>query len=189
MPHSMQVFRALRRSWPAPLAMLLAVRAIAAPVMERDVIAAGGNFVTGGGMTLGMTMGETVVGLAFPVAGAFSEVAGFWGPGALPIVGVFDPPPAPADRFGFEATPNPFADGLVIRLALPAGVSAASVRAAIFDTRGRRVRALDPPRGQDRFTLLWDGRDRDGREAPNGIYFCRVEAGGFAVVRRVVRVR
>jgi len=35
----------------------------------------------------------------------------------------------------------------------------------------------------------WDGRDGAGAAAAAGVYFVRIESGGFEFVRRVVRIR
>ncbi|MDZ7271895.1 MAG: S8 family serine peptidase [candidate division KSB1 bacterium] len=65
------------------------------------------------------------------------------------------------------------------------------VSAAIYDLLGRRVASLLDSRPLlprvHRFS--WHGKDDQGRELPSGVYFCRVEAGQHATVRKLVKVR
>jgi flagellar hook assembly protein FlgD len=38
-------------------------------------------------------------------------------------------------------------------------------------------------------TVVWDGRDDDGVEVGSGVYFCRMEADGFADVAKMVLMK
>ncbi|NOT32733.1 MAG: T9SS type A sorting domain-containing protein [Candidatus Eisenbacteria bacterium] len=60
----------------------------------------------------------------------------------------------------------------------------------VFGVDGRRVRTffVSPGAAGER-SVSWDGRDADGRDAPAGIYFVRLVAGGTAAMRRVVKLR
>ncbi len=79
---------------------------------------------------------------------------------------------------GLVAGPNPFRRVLV--LALPA---AGTVR--VLDAGGRVVRAWSAAAGE----AHWDGRDRDGRETPAGLYFVRwTAAPGSPEPARTARV-
>jgi hypothetical protein len=63
------------------------------------------------------------------------------------------------------------------------------VRADILDLQGRIVRSLGStilgPRGR----LDWDGTDRDGKPAPDGLYLARIERGGAVQTARFVLLR
>jgi hypothetical protein len=64
------------------------------------------------------------------------------------------------------------------RLLLDAG--RASVQdLAVFDATGRRIRDLagDLSVGGGPRTILWDGRDQEGRRVPSGLYWVRLRAG------------
>jgi hypothetical protein len=74
-------------------------------------------------------------------------------------------PPAFGARFGVL---NP-ARGSV-RFALPA--ASHGCRLALLDPQGRLVRTLDAAPGAA--TLVWDGRDANGRPARAGVYFARL---------------
>jgi hypothetical protein len=83
--------------------------------------------------------------------------------------------------------PNPFAASSTVRFGLP---KACRVRLSVHDVAGRRVvmlldQALDP----GWYEGTWSGRNDVGRKAASGIYFVRLEAGDFAAVRKVMRLR
>jgi bacillopeptidase F len=64
------------------------------------------------------------------------------------------------------------------------GGSAASI--AVFDLAGRRVWSASVPGTSG--GIEWDGRDRDGRMLPAGVYVVRLADGPSAVSRRVLRL-
>jgi len=37
------------------------------------------------------------------------------------------------------------------------------------------------------YAAAWDGRDEYGRPAGSGVYFCRLQAGGFTAARKMVK--
>jgi hypothetical protein len=94
---------------------------------------------------------------------------------------------APA-RFALLGTrPNPANGPTAIRFALP---KASPVLLEIFDVGGRRLRTLADGRMDAGIkSLVWDGRDGQGREAGSGIYFYKLQAGEFGGVRKITLVR
>lgn len=110
---------------------------------------------------------------------------------ALAAPGVeFDEEGVPAASAMRASAPNPFTAGTALRFDLAAG-GGATLR--VYAAQGRLVRTIfrtTLPAG--RFRAAWDGRDDQGRAAPSGIYFTRLEVSGavpFRGVGRVVRVR
>jgi hypothetical protein len=91
-------------------------------------------------------------------------------------------------QIGFLANhPNPFTAQTSLEYALP---TAASVRLLIYGPTGRRVATLvDRVQAAGSYSATWDGRDDVGSEVTAGTYFCRLEAGGFHQVRRMVLIR
>ena len=86
------------------------------------------------------------------------------------------------------AYPNPFRSGAELGYLLP---HSSPVRAQVLDPLGRVVRLLaegsEQPAG--RHVLLWDGRGANGTQAPSGVYFFRLEAGGEARQQKLVRIQ
>jgi len=75
----------------------------------------------------------------------------------------------------------------MIEYALP---NAGAVRLVIYALTGQHVRTLadgECPAGT--YSATWDGRDDAGRSVASGVYLCRMEAGNFSAVRKLVLVR
>lgn len=97
------------------------------------------------------------------------------------------PEPLPRSFALAQNEPNPFVTVTGIRFALP---RTAHVRLAVYDLAGRTVAVLregELPAGTH--TAEWRGRDAAGRRVAAGVYFYRLEAGGYRAVRRLVFVR
>lgn len=109
-----------------------------------------------------------------PVA-APDEVSGTGTPSATPTRYALHP-----------CAPNPFNPQTTIVYDLP---EAARVTLRIYGTDGRLVRTLVsramPPGSHE---AVWNGRDRSGRPVAAGVYFCRLDAGGYSETRRMVLV-
>lgn len=97
-------------------------------------------------------------------------------------------PAAPPVAFALRpAGPNPARGPVTFVLELP---RAGAVTVEVFQPDGRRVATIASggmPAGSR--TLAWDGRGRDGRGLPPGIYLCRASWEGTTRTRRVVLVR
>ncbi|MEZ4386595.1 MAG: S8 family serine peptidase [Candidatus Krumholzibacteriia bacterium] len=100
---------------------------------------------------------------------------------AISVTAVDDRLPARGARL-LGAAPNPFNPRTEIRLAMAA---AGQATVTVFDARGRRVADLFAGRlDQGEHRLGWDGRDRDGRALPAGLYLVRLRtATGFDSLR------
>ena len=87
----------------------------------------------------------------------------------------------------FQNYPNPFNSSTVIRFDLPRD---GRVTIRIFDTLGREKRLLlDRSQKAGGYTISWDGRDNKGKVLTSGVYFCKLEAGGFEDVIKMVMMR
>jgi hypothetical protein len=119
-----------------------------------------------------------------PAHNSCGELIGALGQGC-DLVAV--PELAPRDFALARNEPNPFTTRTSIRFTLP---RAAHVLLAIHDPAGRTVAVLrdgDLPAGEH--TAEWSGCDDAGRRVASGVYFCRLEAGQYRAVRRLVLVR
>jgi uncharacterized delta-60 repeat protein len=64
------------------------------------------------------------------------------------------------------------------------------VSVEVFDITGRRVRRLfDGPLAPGAHTLLWDGRDGEGREIAPGVFFSRIANSAGVRTDKLIRVR
>ena len=64
------------------------------------------------------------------------------------------------------------------------------VQLAIYDPSGRLVRQLvQGPVGTGAQSVVWDGRDNQGRSLGSGVYFARITIGDFAGTQKVTLIR
>lgn len=83
--------------------------------------------------------------------------------------------------------PNPFNTSTEIRYQIPED---GRVVLKIFNTLGQEVRTLEDAKHEaGEYEALWDGRDDQGREVASGLYFCRLKAGDFTAVKKMVLVK
>jgi hypothetical protein len=88
--------------------------------------------------------------------------------------------------------PNPFrsADGAVT-LPYRSALAGGTVTLHVVDVRGRLVREIPAPGPATAGfgSILWDGRGRDGRRVPSGVYYLYVRGVGIDDARTVVFIR
>ena len=69
--------------------------------------------------------------------------------------------------------PNPFGDETTITFELTGAADEMTVK--IYSLSGRLVREFSEGMAWAGFTMIpWDGRDRDGDEVANGVYYCKI---------------
>ncbi len=88
--------------------------------------------------------------------------------------------------------PNPFNPQTELRVALSSDFLATTdvVTVRVFDVRGALVRELfaGRPAGPD-LRVLWDGRDREGRQVASSTYFGVVEAGSARMTTKLLMIK
>jgi len=87
----------------------------------------------------------------------------------------------------YQSVPNPFSTRTQIRYQIG---QEGNVRLKVYDTQGRLVRSLVS--GKQRpgsYTVVWDGRDEQGRIMANGIYFYRLDVPNFTATKKAVLLR
>ena len=83
--------------------------------------------------------------------------------------------------------PNPFNPSTTIRFNLP---QTETVEMAIYNTLGQEVRTLVNQRyDAGQHSVVWDGRDNNGKRVSSGVYIYRIRAGHFVQSRRMNLVR
>jgi hypothetical protein len=121
-------------------------------------------------MPYGLTVVEGAIVDLFPAATAVDD--------GVPVAGAVG---------ALGATPNPFNPRTTLSFVLPV---AGHVRLAVFDAAGRLVRVLvDGQQTAGPCRVVWDGRDRAGREVGSGGYLARLEHGGGSGVVKLQVVR
>ena len=98
-----------------------------------------------------------------------------------------DQPNAP-DRFAlFQNHPNPFNPETEISYYLSQGCE---VKLTIYNILGRRVKTLfEGHQNAGMKTLVWDGKDDQGKQLSSGIYFYRLQAGEFIQTRKMSLIK
>jgi hypothetical protein len=83
------------------------------------------------------------------------------------------------------AVPNPFTDSTMMRYSL---AHDGAVELAVFDTRGRRVRALrsDPHGVAGSHSVRWAARDDAGRRVASGVYYVWLRFAGRVWTRQLI---
>jgi len=103
----------------------------------------------------------------------------------LPATGVL-PDDVPAVLSLSQNLPNPFHTDTGISYTLP---MESDVMLRVYGVTGRLVRTLvDGRQPAGYWTVVWDGRDDDGRAVSSGVYFYSLEAGGKTVAKTMVLI-
>ncbi len=92
----------------------------------------------------------------------------------------------------YQNIPNPFSQMTTIKFQIPEGVDSKQksvVSIKIYDANGRLVRQWDYPTIRLSKRISWGGRDDKGRMLPSGAYFCRLEAGDFRDIKKLLILR
>lgn len=83
--------------------------------------------------------------------------------------------------------PNPFNPSTLITFALP---RQEQVQLTVYNTMGQRIRTLiNSQRPAGSHTVVWDGRDSQGREVASGVYFYELISGTFSKSAKMLLVR
>jgi len=86
-----------------------------------------------------------------------------------------------------QSYPNPFRDNATIAYQLP---EETPVSLKVFNVTGQVVRELASGKQKAGFyNAVWDGKDGFGRSVSSGIYFYRLDTGGFSKTNKLVVVR
>lgn len=86
-----------------------------------------------------------------------------------------------------ENYPNPFNPSTTITFSIP---RKEFVSLEVFDLIGRLVATLVKEEMQaGNYTVEWDGRDKYHEAVAGGIYFCRMQAGPFSALKKMVLMK
>jgi hypothetical protein len=83
--------------------------------------------------------------------------------------------------------PNPFNPSTTISFSVP---ESRNIRLSVYSLAGRLVRVLiDGEKPAGVHEVVWDGCDERGRSVASGVYFCRLEAGTFSAMEKMVLMK
>lgn len=104
------------------------------------------------------------------------------------VVGITEAPVVkPAILASLNHYPEPFTQYTDIRYQLPARTR---VSVKVYDIAGRLVKTLlDGENGPGSYAVRWDGKDKNGRKVPSGVYFYRLNTGNFAESKKMTLLK
>lgn len=83
--------------------------------------------------------------------------------------------------------PNPFNPETVIKFNLP---QASAVTLKVYNILGQVVNTLmDEPLSAGSHSVMWDGKNAQGRDVASGVYFYRINAGGYESIQKMTLLR
>ena len=89
--------------------------------------------------------------------------------------------------YGLQNYPNPFKTKTAIHYQLP---RSNVVTIAVYNVSGQRIKTLvNEHREAGFYTVHWDGRSQDSQRVSNGVYFCRMVAGEYISVKKILLMR
>lgn len=90
---------------------------------------------------------------------------------------------------GQNAYPNPFTRTTTFSFDIPKNPTS-QVELSIYNIKGQLVRDLKP---ESKFSgtcsVIWDGKDKDGKSVPDGIYFYKMKGGSFTSTKKVILIK
>jgi len=99
------------------------------------------------------------------------------------------------EKLMLSSYPNPFSSSTTISFNIHRR-DAKNAEIKIYNVKGQLVKCLEcgeslstkAPMYRD-YSINWDGKDEDGKEMPNGIYFCRLSSGDKSAVKKMLLLR
>jgi subtilisin family serine protease len=94
----------------------------------------------------------------------------------------------PPTAFALDrARPTPFTGRTTIRFSIP---RTTQTSVGIYSATGALVRVLSAPKPlvPNTYSLAWDGRDDRGAVVSRGVYYCRMTAGEFRAIKKLVKL-
>lgn len=90
-------------------------------------------------------------------------------------------------KFSISNHPNPFNPNTTVHFTLS---ESQHVRVAVYDISGSLINTLlDEFITSGEKSIVWTGRNNSGRQVPAGIYFYRLEAGGYVETKRMALIK
>ncbi|MCK4339825.1 MAG: T9SS type A sorting domain-containing protein, partial [Candidatus Cloacimonetes bacterium] len=106
------------------------------------------------------------------------------------IMSVDNLPYSDTSEIYLKCFPNPFSTSTTISFNL-ATKSHKKARINIYNIKGELIKQLSiiPDKCRDQLSIVWYGKDENGRKVPSGIYLCKLSIGKYKIVRKMVLLR
>ncbi|GAG71200.1 unnamed protein product, partial [marine sediment metagenome] len=92
-----------------------------------------------------------------------------------------------------EVNPNPFTDKVTIRYHIKYSVSgeARDVKLKIYNIAGQLIKHFSLPTDYSltSTSLVWDGKDDNGRFLPGGVYFVQLDTSTNSIIAKIVKLK
>ncbi|UCE06792.1 MAG: T9SS type A sorting domain-containing protein, partial [bacterium] len=83
--------------------------------------------------------------------------------------------------------PNPFNPETLISFQLP---EARNVSLKVYNVLGAEIcTLLNEKKGGGQHQVIWNGKDNLGQETPSGVYFIKIVAGDYRMIRKMIKIR
>jgi hypothetical protein len=95
------------------------------------------------------------------------------------------------DEFALKQNyPNPSNPTTTIEFTIPVSVKSQQVKLAVYNLLGEEIKTLvDKKYNPGFYSVLWDGKNNVGSLVPSGLYVCRLQAGSFYEMRKMILAR
>ncbi|MCB5251620.1 MAG: T9SS type A sorting domain-containing protein, partial [Candidatus Cloacimonetes bacterium] len=111
-------------------------------------------------------------------------------PSTYYMVNITDPQnslPVPATTKIHQNYPNPFNPDTTIRYELPED---GDVQISVYNLKGQLVKQLLNRRESiGTHSIIWDGRDSDGRTCSSGVYYYRINNNGTSITKKMLMLK
>lgn len=96
----------------------------------------------------------------------------------------------PRRLFISQNFPNPFGRHTNINFGIPLDNARDITKLSVYDVTGRRIRTLIEGKLEPGYyTVSWNGLDENGKNAPSGVYFYRLDVGGKNFSKKMIYVK
>ncbi len=117
--------------------------------------------------------------------GTFADMGAFYYEQSVGIV--IDNIQSSIDDIQLSNYPNPFNPTTTIIFSIP---EASKVDLSVYNIKGQKVKTLvneSIPAGEQ--SIIWNGRDSNGKRVGSGVYFYKMEAGDFQKVKKMILIK
>lgn len=149
-----------------------------------SVVATGGGKISTNNYSCGATVGQNATGII--TSSNLQALIGFWqsdGEVAIKEKQILSHSEKLFTQL-LPPYPNPCRKGVIIRYTL---ANKERVLLQVHDVTGRVVNTLvNSTQNPDNYHLRWNGKDTRGALLPNGVYFCRFNAGDYRSTEKII---